>query len=238
VLGITDHRLRLSLHGPRGSYVDRPDMWRAGEHALRTALERAGVRWEEAPDEAAFYGPKIDVQVSDAGGREETLSTVQVDFHLPEVFDLEFQTAEGTRERPVLIHRSLISTMERLFAHLIERYAGAFPVWLAPVQLVILPVGEAHVAAAERLRAAAAHALLQTEILEPRASLGARIRRAEQRRVPFMAVIGDREEATGTVAVRRRDGAPVPPLTPDALVGALADLVARRATGLDLAVTR
>jgi threonyl-tRNA synthetase len=232
VLGITGHRLRLSLHGPRGSYVDQPGVWRTAEAALRAALARTGAPWDEAPDEAAFYGPKIDVQVTDARGREETLSTVQVDFHLPEVFDLGFQDADGTRRRPVLIHRSLISTMERLCAHLIERYAGAFPVWLAPVQLVVLPVDDAHAAAAQRLRAAAANALLRVEVMAPRASLGARIRRAARRRVPFMAVIGDRESELGTVAVRRRDGVAAPPLTPDALVELIADLAVRRATTL------
>jgi threonyl-tRNA synthetase len=133
----------------------------------------------------------------------------------------------------VLIHRSLISTMERLVAHLIELYGGAFPVWLAPVQLLILPVGDAHLAAAERLRACADAALLRSEVMEPRASLGARIRRAQQRRVPFMAVIGDREVADGTVAARRRDGGQVPPMAPDALVDLIADLAARRATALD-----
>ena len=158
---------------------------------------------------------------------------MQVDFHLPEVFDLDFQTAAGDRRRPVLIHRSLISTMERLVAHLTERFGGAFPVWLAPVQLAILPVGDAHMAAAERLRADAAGALLRSEILEPRASLGARIRRAQQRRVPFLAVIGDREVAAGTVAVRRRDGAQLPPMAPAALVDLIAGLAARRAATLE-----
>jgi threonyl-tRNA synthetase len=189
--------------------------------------------WVEAPDEAAFYGPKIDVQIADARGREETLSTVQVDFHLPEVFDLDFQTAAGDRQRPVLIHRSLVSTMERLVAHLIERYAGAFPVWLAPLQLLILPVGDDHLPAAEHLRAAAHTVHLRAAVMEPRASLGARIRRAQQRKVPFVAVIGDREVADGLVAPRRRDLGELPPLAPDALVDLIADLSQRRAITLE-----
>jgi threonyl-tRNA synthetase len=233
VLGITDHWQRLSLHGPGGRYVDKPDMWRVAEDGLRAVLRDAGMPWVEAPDEAAFYGPKIDVQIADARGREETLSTVQVDFHLPEVFDLDFQTAAGDRRRPVLVHRSLLSTMERLVAHLIERYAGAFPVWLAPVQLLVLPVGDDHLAAAEHLRAIANAVHLRARIMEPRASLGARIRRAQQRKVPFMAVIGDREVADGMVAPRRRDVGELPPLAPDALVDAIADLSARRAPVLE-----
>lgn len=234
VLGITDHRLRLSLRGTGEGYVDKPGMWRAAESGLRDVLADAGMPWEEAPDEAAFYGPKIDVQVADARGREGTLSTVQVDFHLPDVFGLDFQTAAGDRQRPVLVHQSLLSTMERLVAHLIERYAGAFPVWLAPVQLLILPVGDDHLAAAERMRDAAGAARLRTEVMEPRASLGARIRRAQQRRVPFMAVIGDREVADGTVAPRRRDRGELPPMAPGALTDLIAELAARRATTLEL----
>jgi threonyl-tRNA synthetase len=233
VLGISARRLRLSLRGPGGRYVDKPGMWDRAEASLRQVLADAGVAWDEAPDEAAFYGPKIDVQISDARGREETLSTVQIDFHLPEVFDLSYQTASGDRQRPVLIHRSLISTMERLVAHLIERYAGAFPVWLAPVQVLILPIGDDHVAAADRLRTAAEAACLRAHVLDPRASLGARIRRGQERKVPFMAVLGDREVAGGTVAVRRRDGRQLPPMSPDALTDLVAGLTAARATTLD-----
>jgi threonyl-tRNA synthetase len=133
----------------------------------------------------------------------------------------------------VLVHRSLVSTMERLVAHLIERYAGAFPVWLAPLQLLILPVGDDHLPAAEHLRAAADAMHLRARVMEPRASLGARIRRAQQRKVPFVAVIGDREVADGMVAPRRRDLGQIPPLAPDALVDLIADLAERRATTLE-----
>jgi threonyl-tRNA synthetase len=129
----------------------------------------------------------------------------------------------------VIIHRSLISTMERLVAHLIERYAGAFPVWLAPVQLVVIPVDDHHVRAASDLRNAAQAAGLRAKVEEPRASLGARIRRAQQRKVPFMAVIGDREIAGGTVAPRHRDRGELEPMSPDAFCALIADLVARRA---------
>jgi threonyl-tRNA synthetase len=234
VLGITDHHLRLSLRGPDGHYVDSPAMWDRAEADLRAVLAASGMPWVEAADEAAFYGPKIDVQVLDARGREETLSTVQIDLHQAQMFDLGYQDGSGRRQRPVIIHRSLISTMERLVAFLIERYAGAFPVWLAPVQLEVMPVGDDHVAAAGELRAAA-HALgLRCQLSEPRASLGARIRRAQERKVPFMAVIGDREVADGTVALRRRDGVHVPPLTSAAVLRGLEVLATRRDAGLDL----
>lgn len=196
-------------------------------------LAGSGMAWDEEPNEAAFYGPKIDVQISDPRGREETLSTVQVDLHLPEVFDLEYQSSSGDRRRPVIIHHSLISTMERLTAHLIELYAGAFPVWLAPVQLVILPVGDDHLRAAENLRDTAHAAGIRALVEESRASLGARIRRAQQRKVPFMAVIGDREVAGATVAPRHRDHGELGSMTPDALCAQITDLAVRRARTLE-----
>jgi threonyl-tRNA synthetase len=233
VLGISVHRLRLSLRGAGNHYVDNPRMWDDAEQALRDALAGSGMAWEEEANEAAFYGPKIDVQIIDPRGREESLSTVQVDLHLPEVFDLEYQTSSGDRLRPVIIHRSLISTMERLVAHLIELYAGAFPVWLAPVQLVVLPVGDGHLPAAEKLREMAEAAGVRVQVEEPRASLGARIRRAQQRKVPFMAVIGEREVAGGTVAPRHRDQGELGSMTPDALCALIADLDERRATTLE-----
>lgn len=234
VLGIVDHHLRLSLRGSSGHYVDRPAMWDRSEQDLRAALAASGMPWVEAADEAAFYGPKIDVQVFDARDREETLSTVQVDLHQPEAFDLEYQDRDGARRRPVLIHQSLLSTMERLVAYLIERYAGAFPVWLAPVQLEVMPLREDHVAAAGALRAAAQAAGLRCEVSEPRASLPARIRRAQERKVPFMAVIGDREIADGTVALRRRDHHDVATLAPAVIIARIAKLAACRLPGLEL----
>ncbi|HSK91366.1 MAG TPA: threonine--tRNA ligase [Euzebyales bacterium] len=234
VLGISQYRLRLSLRGPGGNYADRPGMWDRAERGLRDALARSDMAWDEAADEAAFYGPKIDVQITDARGREETLSTVQVDLHLPQVFDLGFQAASGGVERPVIIHRSLISTMERLVAHLTERYAGAFPVWLAPVQLAVMPVGDGHLPVADRLADVARARGLRIDVHPPAASLSARIRRAQEQKVPFMAVIGDREVADGTVSLRRRDGVRPPVMAPDAVVDRLARLVTDRRLDLDL----
>lgn len=234
VLGIDSHHRRLSLHGSQGSYVDDPPMWRRAETALAAVLDDADAPWVSAPDEAAFYGPKIDVQVADAQGRELTLSTVQVDFHLPVAFDVAFRNSAGDRERPVLIHRSVISTMERMTAFLIEHYAGRFPVWLAPVQLAILPVDAAHQNAASAVRCAAAARGLRVDVLEARQSLGARVRHVQQRRVPFMAVLGDREVAAGTVSVRRRDGQRVPAVRTGDLVEQIARLSATRSLSLDV----
>jgi threonyl-tRNA synthetase len=195
-LGVQVDHVRLSL----GDGHER------AESILRAAL--AGVSYVEAHGEAAFYGPKIDVQIVDPAGRESTLATIQVDFHQPAAFDLSYVDRDRAGQRPVMIHRSLLGSMERLFAHLIEVHGGAFPAWYAPVQLAVLPVrgDEAGADEAERAaRFAAAAADLRVEVVGE-GSLGARIRDA--RRVPFVAVIGPREVADGTVSLRRRGGAP------------------------------
>ncbi|WP_256862251.1 aminoacyl--tRNA ligase-related protein [Microbispora sp. GKU 823] len=132
VLGIRPVRYRLSLPGAGGKYVAAPDMWRRATAMLTDVLDRSGLAYEAAEGEAAFYGPKIDVQIADGAGREATLSTVQVDFHQPEQFDLHYIGPDGARHRPVMVHRSIIGSVERAVAHLIEVYGGAFPAWLAP----------------------------------------------------------------------------------------------------------
>ncbi len=141
-LGIRQARYRLSLPGAGGKYVGSADMWQRATAVLTDVLDRCGVAYEAAEGEAAFYGPKIDVQVADNAGREATLSTVQVDFHQPEQFDLSYIGADGAKHRPVMVHRSIIGSVERAVAHLIELHGGAFPAWLAPTQMVILPVSD------------------------------------------------------------------------------------------------
>lgn len=204
-LGITATRYRLSLPGPGGKYVAAPDKWQRSTALLTEVLDRSGLPYEEARGEAAFYGPKIDVQVTDGAGRESTLSTVQVDFHQPERFDLRYIGADGARHRPVMVHRSIIGSVERAVAHLIERHGGAFPAWIAPTQLVVLPVSDAQSPHAEALAERCADLGLRVETAGPeRGSLGARIRQA--RLVPYQAVIGAAEAAGDLVALRLRDG--------------------------------
>ena len=153
-LGISEYRFRLSKHDPddKVKYVDKPEMWAKSEATLREALKESGLEFFEADGEAAFYGPKIDVQVKDTMGREETLSTIQLDEHLPSQFELEYKDSDDTPKRPVMIHRGVISTMERMMAYLIELYAGAFPVWLAPVQVAIVPIADRHFEFAKKAR--------------------------------------------------------------------------------------
>nr|WP_269450994.1 threonine--tRNA ligase [Streptomyces davaonensis] len=202
-LGIRAARYRLSLPGEGGKYVADPELWRRATALLREALD--GIEYEAVEGEAAFYGPKIDVQITDPVGRESTLSTVQIDFHQPERFDLHYIGPDGAKHRPVMVHRSVIGSVERAVAHLIETHGGAFPAWLAPVQLIVLPVADAQVEqAAEVVRRACALGL-RAELAAPAdGSLGARIRAA--RLVPYQAVIGEREAGGDLAAVRLRDG--------------------------------
>src|SRR5262249_54427480 len=155
-LGITEYRFRLSKNSdpsgpPSSKYVNKPEMWESSIKMLRDVLTESGLPFFEAWNEAAFYGPKIDVQVKDVMGREETLSTIQADQHLPEQFKLEYKDSDDTPKRPGMIHRGVISTMERMMSYLIELYAGAFPVWLAPVQVAIVPIADRHNEVAQKL---------------------------------------------------------------------------------------
>ena len=155
-LGISQYRYRLSLRDTanKEKYVDNDEMWELGERVLREAMNSLGLPYVEAPGEAAFYGPKLDIQLADVMGHEETYSTIQVDFHLPSQFELNYIAADGKVHRPVMIHRAIVSTMERMIAYLIELYAGAFPLWLAPVQAVVLPITDRQTEYAEKGSAA------------------------------------------------------------------------------------
>ncbi|UXY32670.1 threonine--tRNA ligase [Streptomyces sp. HUAS TT20] len=203
-LGIRAARYRLSLPGEGGKYVADPALWQRATALLKEVLAESGVDYEEAAGEAAFYGPKIDVQIADPAGRESTLSTVQIDFHQPERFDLHYIGPDGAKHRPVMVHRSVIGSIERAVAHLVEEHGGAFPAWLAPVQLVVLPVADEQYARAEAVVREAVARGLRAELADPgQGSLGARIRAA--RLVPYQAVIGAREADGDAVTVRLRD---------------------------------
>lgn len=206
-LGIRAVRHRLSLPGAGGKYVADAGLWERATGLLREVLDGSGIPYEAAEGEAAFYGPKIDVQIADPADREATLSTVQIDFHQPERFDLHYIGPDGAKHRPVMVHRSVIGSVERAVAHLLEQHGGAFPAWLAPVQLLILPVAEAQVEQAQKILGRARRMGLRAESAGPeQGTLGARVRGA--RHVPYAAVIGEREAAADgdLVAVRLRDG--------------------------------
>ncbi|MDB5311455.1 MAG: threonine--tRNA ligase [Gemmataceae bacterium] len=207
-LGITDYTFRLSKHDPndKEKYVDNPELWATSEAMLREGLQELGLPFREAEGEAAFYGPKVDIQVKDVMGREETLSTVQLDFHLPSQFKLAYKDADDTEKQPVMIHRGVISTMERMMAYLIELYAGAFPPWLAPVQVAIVPIADRHFDYAKQVaaRLLAKDFRVETDLGDKR--MNAKIREAQLQKVPYILVIGDKEMAADAAAVRLRSG--------------------------------
>lgn len=228
-LGVRPAGLRLSLRGPGQRYVGDDASWARAEDLLRAALD--GVDVVEAPGEAAFYGPKIDIQIVDAAGRESTISTVQLDFDKPERFDLSYTDSDGRRKRPVMVHRSLVGSMERLFAYLIEVHEGAFPAWYAPVQLLLLPLDAAQADAAAGLAHRAEAAGLRAEV-DHAGSLGARIRDAARRRIPYTGVIGPREAADGSVSLRLRDGRVLDPMPAAQALGLIGAVVASRSAAL------
>jgi threonyl-tRNA synthetase len=205
-LGITQYSYRLSLRDKADSekYVANDQMWDLAEDMLREAMNSLGLPYTEAPGEAAFYGPKLDIQLADVMGHQETYSTIQIDFHLPNQFGLGYVGADGQEHRPVMIHRGVISTMERMVSYLIELYAGAFPAWLAPVQAVVLPITERQNEYAREVHKKLLDAGVRVELDDRNEKLQAKIRDAQLQKVPYMLVIGGKEAEAGTVSVRHR----------------------------------
>ncbi|MBC1488092.1 threonine--tRNA ligase [Listeria sp. FSL L7-1485] len=203
---ITDYSFRLSYRDPKNTekYFDDDAMWEKAQTMLKSAMDEMEMDYFEADGEAAFYGPKLDVQVKTAIGKEETLSTVQLDFLLPERFDLTYIGEDGEKHRPVVIHRGVVSTMERFVAYLIEEYKGAFPTWLAPVQMELIPVNaDAHLEYAKGVQDKLQRAGLRAEIDDRNEKLGYKIREAQTKKIPYALVLGDQEAESSTVNVRR-----------------------------------
>lgn len=203
---ITDYSFRLSYRDPEDTekYFDDDEMWSKAQAMLKEAMDDLGVDYFEAEGEAAFYGPKLDVQVKTALGMEETLSTVQLDFLQPERFDLTYVGEDGKHHRPVVIHRGVVSTMERFIAYLIEEYKGAFPTWLAPVQMQVIPVSpEVHFDYANELREKLVAEGFRVELDEREEKIGYKIREAQMQKIPYMLVLGDQEKESGEVNVRK-----------------------------------
>ena len=200
--GFDDVAIELSTRPDKA--LGSAEAWERAEAALGAALDSLGIDWETDAGAGAFYGPKIDFQVEDAIGRPWQLGTVQLDYQLPERFELAYVGADGEEHRPVMIHRAMLGSIERFLGILIEHLAGAFPVWLAPVQAVVLPVSEKFAAYGERVRERLAAAGLRVELDDRNEKLGYRIREAQVQKVPYMLVVGGREEEAGEVAVRLR----------------------------------
>ncbi|MGH9872303.1 MAG: threonine--tRNA ligase [Pyrinomonadaceae bacterium] len=206
VFGFEKFKIELSVRGknPTKKYLGSDENWQRAESVLVEALQAQNLAYERMEDEAAFYGPKIDIKVEDAIGRLWQLTTVQFDFNLPERFELEYIGEDNKPHRPLMVHRALFGSVERFFGVLIEHYAGAFPMWLAPVQAVVLPITDRVNEYAEKIAAELRSAGLRVETNLKSEKIGAKIRDAQMQKVPFMLVLGDREMEQGSVAVRER----------------------------------
>src|SRR5882757_4329894 len=229
-LGITQYSYRLSL-GDRANtekYVANPEMWTLAERVLREAMDSLGLPYKEAPGEAAFYGPKLDIQLADVMGHEETYSTIQIDFHLPERFDLSYIAADGQPHRPVMIHRAIVSTMERMISYLIELYGGAFPVWLAPVQAIVLPISDRQNDYARQIEQKLISAGIRAEVDGRSDKINFKIREAQLQKIPYMLVVGGREAQAGQVAVRNRKQGDQGAVAVDEFISRLSRLVTTR----------
>lgn len=203
---ITDYRFRLSYRDPKNTekYFDDDEMWEKSQSKLKAAMDDMGLEYFEAEGEAAFYGPKIDVQTKTALGGEETLSTIQLDFLLPERFDLKYIGADGEEHRPVMVHRGIVSTMERFTAYLTEMYKGAFPTWLAPHQVDIIPVkNDLHMDYVNDLSSKLRAHGIRVTVDDRNEKMGYKIRQAQVNKTPYTLVIGDEEVSNGTVTVRK-----------------------------------
>lgn len=207
--GFKDYKFRLSLRdkNDKHKYFDDDEMWDKAESQLREILTELGLDFYEAEGEAAFYGPKLDVQLKSAIGHDVTVSTCQLDFLLPERFELEYIGEDGKAHRPVVIHRAILGTLDRFMAFLIEETKGAFPTWLAPVQVKVLPISDKHLEYAKKVEQALLEKEVRVEVDDRAEKIGYKIREAQLQKVPYMLVVGDKEQETGEVGVRnRKDG--------------------------------
>lgn len=201
--GFEDFSFHLSTKDPE-KYVGSDEIWESATSALSKALETHGVEYSVKKGDAAFYGPKIDIHIRDAIGRTWQLSTIQCDFNLPERFDLEYVATDGSRQRPIMLHRALFGSVERFFGVLVEHYAGAFPTWLSPVQVKVLPVAQAHETYAQEVAKVLLESGIRAEIVEANDQLGKRIRTAKIEKTPYVIVVGDDDVAGSTVGVNAR----------------------------------
>jgi threonyl-tRNA synthetase len=204
--GFDKFQTELSTWDPndRKNFVGSEEQWNSATHSLEKVLKELNIEYKTIPGEAAFYGPKIDIKLVDAIGRLWQLSTVQFDFNLPQRFDLEYVAEDGTRKQPVMVHRALYGSIERFFGVLIEHYAGAFPVWLSPVQVAMIPIAERHVDYAEKVAAQLRNAGVRVEVDARNEKMNAKIREHAMQKVPFLLVVGDKEAEANKVNVRTR----------------------------------
>ncbi|AIQ46099.1 threonyl-tRNA synthase [Paenibacillus sp. FSL R7-0273] len=228
--GIHDYRFRLSYRDPQDTekYFQNDEMWETAQRMLREVAEEAGLPFFEAEGEAAFYGPKLDVQIRTALGKEETLSTVQIDFLLPERFELEYVGDDGNKHRPVVLHRGILGTMERFVAFLLENFAGSLPLWLSPQQVKIIPVSSAFDDYAKDVEAKLQRSGIRAEVDLRNEKLGYKIREAQLEKLPYMFVVGENEMNAGTVSIRKRGEGDIGAKPLDEVIAALSKDISER----------
>jgi threonyl-tRNA synthetase len=228
--GFEEFKIELSVRDPKtpDKYAGADAMWKQAEKSLVKALEARALPYERMEGEAVFYGPKIDIKIKDALGRAWQCTTIQFDFNLPERFDMAYIGDDGKEHRPYMVHRALLGSLERFFGVLVEHYGGAFPVWLSPVQAMLIPIADRHIdyalSVAEQLRVAG----LRAEVDTSSERMRAKIRNAQMQQVPYMLVLGDREVEAGQVNLRRRDGDVAGAMSVDDFVALAQDAVAEK----------
>lgn len=229
---ITNYWFRLSLpdYGNKEKYgdIENKKMWKYSADIARQAMKEHGAKFEEIEGEAAFYGPKIDVQAKNVLGKEDTIATIQIDFYMPERFGLAFTNEKGKEERPVIIHRAIMGSFDRFFAFLIEQTAGAFPVWLSPAQVKIISVGEGHIEYCNKLARELKEHNIRVEVDDADETVGNKIRKSAQEKVPYMLVIGDKEIASNKLAVRDRGVDKLRQIGKDELIEEIKEKIGRR----------
>jgi len=227
-LGLKDFRARIGTKDPNSDkYIGHDDNWTAATSAIMEACDRMGMEYFVSPGDAAFYGPKLDLIIKDALGRDWQMGTVQVDYNLPERFELEYVGDDSKPHRPIMIHRAPFGSLERMIGLLTEQYAGAFPFWMAPVQIAVLPIADRHNEKALELSNRLKDVIYDTRALrvtvdERRETLGKKIREAQLQKVPYMLILGDKDIENGTVGVRSREDGDLGPMTVEAFLGRLA----------------
>lgn len=229
LLDIVTYRFSKRDPNNKEKYYPDDEMWNHAEQVMKESLDELGLAYTEAEDEAAFYGPKLDVQAKNVNGKEDTLFTAQMDFLLPQKFDIEYVDRDGQKKRPVMIHRSTIGSLERVFAFLIEHYGGAFPLWMSPEQVRVLPIGETHHTYAAEVLAALNAQGIRATLDASNESLGKRLRAAKQEKLPYVLVLGNAEMETKAVTAESRDHGKFEGLALDAFIAKIEKEILERA---------
>ncbi|MBU1136868.1 threonine--tRNA ligase [Patescibacteria group bacterium] len=229
-LGIDDYWYRFSKWNPedKKKYVNKPKEWKETQAQMKKILDKLKVKYVEVEGEAAFYGPKLDIQLRNINGKEDTAFTIQIDFDLPEKFDLTYVDEQGNKKRPMAIHRSSIGCLERTMAFLIEHYAGAFPVWLSPVQAQVVPVSQKFNAYAKKVVQQLKDKNIRTELNDSDETLGKKIRQGELQKIPYLLIVGEKEQKAKSVAVRDRKKGDLGPVKIDKFIEKIKEEVERK----------